>query len=106
MTTDTPNPFEQAHPVALYKSLKYGYVHVSAFYGERDAETHSGMVRISEPATVTFKALAHDEAILNALKTLDAEERNARLDLDTRLNEIKQQRASLLALTYQPEVER
>lgn len=102
--SDKKNPLEQIHKVALYQSLKHGWGHVSTFYGEDDSQYHGeDYVRISEPYEVKFVALTSDEAIQNAVATLDAAERKIRLELQQRLDAIQERRKNLLSLTHQTE---
>lgn len=97
---DDSKPFDQSHAIALYKDIKYGWVHVSGFQPKDDAQYHSDCVRISEPLTVQFAPLTDAEAIHNALAVLDAAEKAAIDDLNRRLAEIKHQRQSLMVLTH------
>ncbi|MDB6103331.1 MAG: hypothetical protein JWO52_3330 [Gammaproteobacteria bacterium] len=100
---DGKNPFEQSFDIALYKSMVSGTSYVSHFYGDRDATFHGDYVRISEPISVRFTKLADEIAIRNAIAILDEQERKAYDDLTKTLERIKEQKSSLLALTYAPE---
>src|SRR5688572_5100685 len=82
--SDNKNPLDKPYSVALYKSLKYGCVMVSTYYGEKDAEWHGDGVRISEPIECRFTALTNDAVIQNALSSLEAEEHKARIELEKR----------------------
>jgi len=103
VSEEAQSPFEKPHAVALYKSLKYGWVSLFDYYGEKDVEFHSDSVRISEPVEVMFRPLENDAVIQGALKTLDEMERQARIELEKKLAEFRNQRASLMALTHQKE---
>lgn len=103
MNEKKENLLDQGYQVALYQSLKYGWAHVSTFYGEDDTNYHGEYVRISEPMEIRFKGLSSEEALRNAIAGLDAEEKNIRLELGKRIAEIQERRSSLLALTHQPE---
>lgn len=100
------NPLDQPYPLALYRSMKYGSAITLQFFGEKDTHYHGGdMVRISEPVEVRFSALQNEEVIRNAIAACDTAEREARLDLEKRLAEIREQKNQLLALTHQPSTE-
>lgn len=102
----TKNPFDQPYKVALYKELTGGWTHVSHFYdGENteDANYHSGSVRISEPFAVPFQPLSDEKVIQSALKTLDVAEQDLLAEFEKKMDTLKEQRASFLALTHQPQ---
>jgi hypothetical protein len=72
-----------------------------------DGETREvpidGYVRVSEPIDLTFKAVASDEVVQNAVASLDAAERKAIQELNAKIAAIREQKAQLMALTHQPE---
>jgi hypothetical protein len=99
------NPFDAAYQVALYQHTRHGWISVMTFYGAEDSQYHSGYMRISEPTDVRFVGLKNDDVVRNAIEALDAEEREARRELNQKLFEIQERRSTLLALTHQPAAE-
>lgn len=97
--------FESGYEVALYQSLvgASSYCFVATFYGDEDHKRHFEAVRISEPMLIRFQPLSSDQAIQNAVASLDAQEAQLRVDLEIAVTRIREQKASLLAITFQPE---
>ncbi|MGH8260334.1 MAG: hypothetical protein ACREUG_11650, partial [Steroidobacteraceae bacterium] len=74
---------------------------VLQFFGEKDMDYHSKcFVRVSEPFEVHFAPLAREEVVHGALATLDARERELRLQLEKKLVALRELRGRLLALTH------
>lgn len=97
------NPIDKVHAVALYRSIEHGWASVLQYFGERDAEYHGSYVRISEPMELTFRPLADDTVIQNAIAALNAQEVKVRLECEKSLAQIREMKSNLLALTHQPE---
>jgi hypothetical protein len=105
MDDQRKNPCDRTYEVAIYQVLGgSGHCRVANFYGKDDTVYHAGEVRISETLSLKFQPLSSNEAIQNAVASLDAQEIKLRLELEEKLKDIREQRASLLALTHQPEV--
>jgi hypothetical protein len=100
--TTQADPFAEPHQIALCQSIDLGYLTV---WELRDGKTPSGYVRLSEPVAVTFTKVNKTEGVQEALQAINEMERAARNELSRKLSEFADRRASLLALTYQPEAE-
>lgn len=105
MPDEKKNPCERTYTVALYQILGAGSVRIANYYGDADDKVyHAGEARISEPLQVKFQPLSSEQAIQNAVASLDAQETKVRLECEEKILAIREQKASLLALTHQPEV--
>lgn len=96
--------FAQEYITALYQDVKYGHVYLSTFYGERDSGLHVDAVRLSVPLPVRFDQIPHDEIIQNAVAAMDAAELAVREDMQKKINEIRERKQKLLALTSDQEI--
>jgi hypothetical protein len=92
------NPLEKTYAVALFQSIECGYVTV----WDVKESMISGYVRISEPVQMRFQPLSQEEVLQSAVAAFDAEERKAREECNKRVAQIRERKAQLLALTYQP----
>lgn len=101
---DSKDPFAQSYKIALYKELTGGWTHVSHFYdgkGVDDTNYHGNSVRISESCSINFQPLSDEKVIEAALKTIDATEREMRLEFQKKLDALEEQRSRFRALTHQ-----
>lgn len=96
------HPCDKPYRVGLYWNLQFAYCAVFTQHGEV-VPIPSGYVRLSEMLEVRFRPLPSEDSVQEALATLDRAEQTARAELAKCLTEIADQRASLRALTYQPE---
>lgn len=96
---DIKEIFEKPRQVALYQDPKYGHVYVGMSYGEDDARYHGGDIRISEFLDVRFNPMPQDELVRTAVAALDAAELKVRTDMQQQINEIRERKQQLLALT-------
>jgi hypothetical protein len=63
-----------------------------------------GYARVSSIIEITgFAPLARDEVMANAVKSLDAQEREAYVELQKKLDVIRERKQQLLALTHEPQ---
>lgn len=103
-------------PVALYQSISSDYFFVDEVKyathderyeplpeGEKRERVSKDYVRISEPVEIGFEALTDDSIVQKAVAALDEAERVAINELNAKIASIRQQKASLLALTHTPE---
>lgn len=95
---------QTARPVALYQDPKYGHIYVGTFYADRDSQYHSGDIRISEVLPVAFTPMAHDELVRTAVAALDAAELKVLGEMQKQIDDIRERKRSILALTHQAEV--
>jgi hypothetical protein len=116
---DLKEQIARPRKVALYASLtitefymlwEVHYTDVDERYdrlpdGQKREVPHDGYVRVSEPIDLNFKAVSSDEVVRNAVASLDEQERQAIADLNTKLAAIRGQKAQILALTHQPQME-
>jgi len=96
--------FAEPRQIALYQDPKRGHVFVATYWGERDAILHAGDIRISQPLDVRFDQLPKDELVQTAIAALDAAEQTVRCEMQQRIDEIRERKQQLLALTYEPDV--
>jgi hypothetical protein len=101
MKNDT-DPFAEPRQIALCQHIEHGWFTVWEL--RDDGKAPINYVRISEPVTVSFQKVNATEGVQDALQAIDEMERAARNELGRKLSEFADRRASLLALTYQPEV--
>jgi hypothetical protein len=101
MNTETKDPFAEPYQIALCQQIQHGWLTVwELINGKAPAD----YVRLSEPVTVHFQKVGTEEGIQEALKAIDEMERAARNELNRKLSDFADRRASLLALTHQPDV--
>lgn len=89
--------------VALFKSV-HGF---AAAYDEAGGEAmvkYTRYTRVSEYVAVEFPPLSPEVVIEGQLAALSDAETELRNQFETKLNEIKTERAKLLSLTHQPDV--
>ena len=60
-------------------------------------------VRVSEPVEINFTAASDNSVVQLAIESLNAAERKAIDELNTKITAIREQKAQLLALTHQTE---
>jgi hypothetical protein len=108
----------QPRVVALYASLTMDdfysirevmYVTYDEHYrslpeGQKREYPFEGYVRISEPVEIKLTPTNNDEIVARAVESLNEEERRAEADLNKKISGIREKKAQLLALTYQPEL--
>jgi len=93
------DPFAQPYQIALCQHIQHGWLTV---WELRDGiKAPADYVRLSEPITVTFQKIGTEEGIQEALTAIDEMERTARNELNRKLSDFADRRASLLALTHQ-----
>lgn len=86
--------------IALYK-LPHGSITPYEVYYSGEAERcPEGWARMSNIINVEFPPLDDQEVIERQLKAIDEEERIIRNDFQRRLDEFKERRANLQALTH------
>ena len=103
MSQQPDNPFEQPYQVALYRHTQCGWYTIFQYQGDRDHEYHSGYVRQSAPVDVRFNALESEAAVRTAVASLEAAEQQLVDQFRQNLQQLRAQKANLLALTHQPE---
>lgn len=101
MSTDTKNPFAEPYQIALCQHIQHGWLTV---WELRLGRVPPEYVRLSETVTVTFQKVGTEEGIQEALKAINEMEREARNELNRKLSDFADRRASLLSLTHNPEV--
>lgn len=89
--------------LAIFRSIDVGALNGYQTIGSKEYETFGSYVRISEYADVKFDPLKSGAVIEGAMKALDRAELQAREKLEETLNQIRDQRQQLLALTHKPE---
>lgn len=94
---DAKDPFDKTYQIALGQNIEHGWFTVWVL------PMPGNYVRVSKPVTITFSKDDNDEVVQEAMKAIDALEREARSELNRKLSEFADRRASLLALTYQPD---
>ena len=99
--TDEISPFDTPHYVALYQSIEYKWY--SLLEHHPDSPRYDSHVRISEPVEVRFTKLQNSEAIQEAVAALDAREKSIVEEFGQALAKLREQKASLLALTHETE---
>lgn len=95
------DPFAEPYQIVLCQQIENGWFTV---WELRNGKAPSGYVRVSEPVTVRFQKVNQTEGVQEALNAINEMERAARIELGRKLSEFADRRASLLALTHQPEV--
>lgn len=100
MSFTDKDPFAEPYQIALCQDIQHGWLTV---WEMTNGRVPSSYVRLSEPATVHFKKVGTEEGIQEALKAIDELERAARNELNRKLSDFADRRASLLALTHQTE---
>lgn len=100
MSFDTKDPFAQTYQIALCQDIQHGWLTV---WQMTNGRVPSSYVRLSEPVTVQFQKVGTEEGIQEALKAIDDLERTARNELNRKLSDFADRRASLLALTHDKE---
>lgn len=98
MSFDTKGPFAQPYQIALCQDIQSGWLTV---WELRNGRLPAEYVRLSEPVTVQFQKVGTEEGIREALKAIDELERAARNELNRKLSDFADRRASLLALTHE-----
>ncbi len=83
--------------VALYAS-KNGYLAVQHISGWMDND--DDYVRVSEPLEVTFTALSDDVVLASRVDAIDKEIEITRAQFTKTLDDLKDQRQKLLAITH------
>lgn len=71
--------------------------------GTRREVPHEGAVRVSEPVELRFVGIGEKEMVVNAIASLDEQERKLYRELNDKLAALKDRKNQLLALTHQPE---
>lgn len=69
--------------------------------GQMRERPYTGLVRISEPQTIKFKAVANDEIAGHAVEALNAEERKLIEELNQKIAAIREKKAQLFALGHE-----
>ena len=95
------DPFAETYRLALCQEIKHGWFTVWPL--NADGNVPREYVRISEPVDIVFRKVNSTEGVQEALKAIDTMEREARNELNRKLSDLADRRASLLALTHQPE---
>ena len=84
--------------VAIYIS-KYYYQIVNDC--NESWEEDEEYVRATEPLEVTFKPLSDEVIVKGRVKSIDAEIEKTRAELNLKINDLKDQRQRLLAITHE-----
>jgi len=95
------DPFAETYRLALCQEIKHGWFTVWPL--NSDGNVPHEYVRISEPVDIVFQKVNSTEGVQQALKAIDAMEREARNELNRKLSVFSDRRASLLALTHESE---
>lgn len=96
--------FEKPRHVALYQEPKSGMVFIGTYWGKDDVYYHSSDVRLSQPLEVRFDQMPRDQMIQGAVAALDAAELKVRDDMQRQINEIRERKQSLLALSHETDI--
>lgn len=78
---------------------EYGTVNV--WLDEDYIRNDSDYVVISEPVTITFKSLDHDEILQSRIKILDREIEQVRAEAHKKVARLTDQKQRLLAITHE-----
>ena len=104
MSDSLKTKFFEPQTVALYQKLgDPSWTMIARYYGESDLQYHNDYIRISEPLKISFESLKTNELIQTAVKAIDAQEQELRAELEKKLQQLRDFKSQLLALTYQPE---
>lgn len=99
-TSEKKHPCDESYRVALYRHIHYSWV--SVMQVSESLSGYEDYVPLSESLEVRFAPLNNDTVIQGVVAALDAAEKKAFEDCNKRVAEIREQKAQLLALTYQP----
>jgi hypothetical protein len=95
-------PCEQVYILYLYQYIKGGWIHVSYGPAGSEAPKLTDFARVSGPVTVKFPKLSLEEGVTEALRALDEAELKAREELQRTLSDLKDKRAVVMQLRYEP----
>jgi hypothetical protein len=77
--------------------LGYPYIRTIGDFMENDSD----YVRATEPLEVTFTPLSDEVIVEGRVKSLDAEIEKTRAEMSLKINDLKDQKQRLLAITHQ-----
>lgn len=95
---DKKELFGTARTMSLYMSTDR-YAAVLVLQSAEDS--YASYARVSEPVEIVFKPITDDATVQYMVQAIDAEENSARMALEQKLVELRERKASLLALTHQ-----